>query len=77
MDARVKGPLKLGRFVVVVGHGGECWWGRAAGASATTTVTLISVMKEGSLSLVANWVRPEQGQRGTQAVGRPPRIWAV
>ena len=40
MDARVKGPLGLGRFCCWCwGHGGG-WWGRAAGASATTTVTL-------------------------------------
>ena len=39
--------------------------------------TLIPVMKEGSLSLVAKWVRPEQGQQETQAEGRPARMWAV
>ena len=40
MDARVKGPLGLGRCRCWCwGHGGG-WWGRAAGASATTTVTL-------------------------------------
>jgi MFS family permease len=37
MDARVKGELEI--LVVDVVHGGG-WWGRAAGASATTTVTL-------------------------------------
>jgi hypothetical protein len=37
MDARVKWVLRSG--VVGVGHGGG-WWGRAAGAGATTTVTL-------------------------------------
>ena len=49
MDARVKGWWLVG----VVGHGGGCAGGRATVAAATTTVTLISVMKEGSLSTVA------------------------
>jgi hypothetical protein len=53
MDAAVKARLRFLWLAVVVGHGGGRW-GLAAGAMATTTVTLISVMKEGLLSLVAN-----------------------
>jgi hypothetical protein len=49
MDARVKGALRC--VVVDVVHGGD-GWGRATVAAATTTVTLRSVMKEGSLASV-------------------------